>query len=48
MGITDEEQKPLVDQAIHGGATSKYNDIQWLHGQRDWRRAAWRAKRSSA
>lgn len=35
MGITDEEQKPLVDQAIHGGATSKYNDIQWLHGQRD-------------
>lgn len=35
MGITDEQQRPLVDQAIHGGATSKYNDIQWLHGQRD-------------
>lgn len=35
MGITDEEQAPLVKQAIHGGATTKYNDIQFLHGQRD-------------
>ncbi|MEH2482026.1 hypothetical protein V1282_005383 [Nitrobacteraceae bacterium AZCC 2146] len=35
MGITDEEQEPLVRQAIHGGATTKYNDIQFLHGQRD-------------
>ena len=34
MGISDEEQEPLVDQAIHGGATSKYNDIQWLEAQR--------------
>jgi len=34
MGISDNEQKPLVDQAIHGGATSKYNDIQWLEAQR--------------
>ena len=34
MGLTDEEQEPLVKQAIHGGATSKYNDIQWLEAQR--------------
>jgi len=35
MGISDEEQEPLVKQAIHGGATSKFNDIQWLEGQRE-------------
>jgi hypothetical protein len=35
MGLTDEEQQSLVDQAIHGGATSKYNDIQWLEAQRE-------------
>ncbi len=35
MGITDEQQKPLVEQAIHGGATSKFNDIQWLESQRE-------------
>ena len=34
MGITDEQQAPLIKQAIHGGATSKYNDIQWLEAQR--------------
>ncbi len=35
MGITDEQQEPLVRQAIHGGGTSKYNDIQWLEAQRE-------------
>ena len=35
MGLSDEEQQPLVEQAIHGGATSKYNDIQWLEAQRE-------------
>jgi hypothetical protein len=35
MGLTDEQQEPLVRQAIHGGANSKFNDIQWLEGQRE-------------
>ena len=35
MGISDTEQAPLVKQAIHGGANSKYNDIQWLEAQRE-------------
>lgn len=35
MGLTDEEQKPLVDQAIHMGATTRYNDIQVLEAQRE-------------
>lgn len=35
MGITDEEQRPLVQQAIRGGATTSYNDIQFLEGQRE-------------
>lgn len=35
LGLSDEEMAPLVDQAIHGGATTKFNDIQYLHGQRD-------------
>jgi TP901 family phage tail tape measure protein len=35
MGISDEQQKPLVDQAIHGGGTTKYNDIQYLEAQRE-------------
>lgn len=35
MGISDDEQEPLVNQAIHMGATTRYNDIQVLHGQRD-------------
>ncbi|SEQ48483.1 phage tail tape measure protein, TP901 family, core region [Faunimonas pinastri] len=34
MGLTDEQQLPLVQQAIHGGGTTKYNDIQWLEAQR--------------
>lgn len=35
MGLTYEQQKPLVKQALHGGATTRFNDIQWLEGQRD-------------
>jgi|GEM_PF-2225376 len=35
MNLTDEQQKPLVKQALHGGATTRFNDIQWLEGQRD-------------
>jgi TP901 family phage tail tape measure protein len=35
MGLSDEEQKPLVEQAIRGGASTKYNDIQWLEAQRE-------------
>lgn len=35
MGLTDEEQAPLVDQAIHMGATTKFNDVQVLEGQRE-------------
>ena len=35
MGISDADQAPLVRQAIRGGATTKYNDIQWLEAQRE-------------
>jgi TP901 family phage tail tape measure protein len=35
MGLTDEEQKPLVEQAIHMGAKTKFNDIQVLEAQRE-------------
>ncbi len=35
MNITANQQQPLIDQAIHGGATSKFNDIQWLESQRE-------------
>lgn len=35
MGLNDEQMEPLIRQAIHGSAVSKYNDIQWLEGQRD-------------
>ncbi|KQP11155.1 hypothetical protein ASF28_08920 [Methylobacterium sp. Leaf99] len=35
MGLTDEEQRPLVDQAIHMGATTKYNDVKVLEAQRE-------------
>lgn len=34
-GLTEQQADPLVRQAIHGGATSKYNDIQWLEAQKD-------------
>ncbi|EKS34342.1 phage tail tape measure protein [Afipia broomeae] len=35
MGLTDAEQAPLVNQAIHMGATTKFNDIQVLEAQRE-------------
>ncbi|WP_375455714.1 phage tail tape measure protein, partial [uncultured Methylobacterium sp.] len=35
MGLTDDQQKPLVDQAIHMGATTRYNDVQVLEAQRE-------------
>ena len=35
MGLTDEQQRPLVDQAIHGSGDSRYNDVQWLAAQRN-------------
>ncbi|MBR0871203.1 phage tail tape measure protein [Bradyrhizobium tropiciagri] len=35
MGLTDEEQAPLVEQAIHMGAKTKYNDVQVLEAQRE-------------
>lgn len=35
MGITDEEQRPLVDQAVHMGGSTRYNDIQVLEAQRE-------------
>ena len=35
MGLTDEQQKPLVDQAVHMGGTTRYNDVQVLEAQRE-------------
>ena len=35
MGASDEQMKPLVDQAIRGSANSKFNDVQWLAAQRN-------------
>ena len=35
MGLDDAGQAPLVAQAIHGSADSKFNDIQWLETQRE-------------
>nr|WP_249803361.1 phage tail tape measure protein [Bradyrhizobium sp. 35] len=35
MGLSDDEQAPLVSQAIHMGAKTKYNDIQVLEAQRE-------------
>ncbi len=35
MGLSDADQAPLVSQAIHMGATTKYNDIQVLEAQRE-------------
>ena len=35
MGLTDAQQQPLVDQAIHESGNSKFNDIQWLETQRE-------------
>ncbi len=35
MGLTDAEQQPLVDQAVHMGGSTRYNDIQVLEAQRE-------------
>lgn len=35
LGLSDSEQKPFVDQAIHMGATTRFNDLQVLHAQLD-------------
>ncbi|GJD51085.1 hypothetical protein OPKNFCMD_3836 [Methylobacterium crusticola] len=35
MGLSDAEQKPLVDQAIHMGGSTRYNDVQVLEAQRE-------------
>ena len=35
MGLTDDEQEPLIRQAIHGGATTRFNDVQWVESQRE-------------
>ena len=35
MGISDDDQAALVRQAIHMGATTKFNDIQVLEAQRE-------------
>jgi len=35
MGLSDDEQEPLVRQAIRMGATTKFNDIQVLEAQRE-------------
>ena len=35
MGLNYAQQRPLIEQAIHGGGTSKFNDIQWLESQRE-------------
>ena len=35
MGISDADQADLVKQAIHMGATTKFNDIQVLESQRE-------------
>ncbi len=35
MGASDEQMRPLVDQAIRGSANSKFNDVEWLAAQRN-------------
>lgn len=35
MGLSDEDQQDLVQQAIRGGGTTKFNDIKWLETQRE-------------
>ena len=35
MGLNYAQQRPLIEQAIHGGGTSKFNDLQWLESQRE-------------
>lgn len=35
LGLTPEEQKPFIDQAIHAGASTRYNDLQVIEAQLD-------------
>lgn len=35
LHLSDSEQKPLVDQAIHMGGSTRFNDIQVLEAQTD-------------
>ena len=35
MGLDRAGMQPLVMQAIHGAAASRFNDIQWLESQRE-------------
>ena len=35
MNLSDDQQQGLVQQAIHGSASSKFNDIKWLETQRE-------------
>lgn len=35
LGLSDEEQKPLINQALHLGASTRFNDLQVLHAQLD-------------
>jgi hypothetical protein len=32
-GMTQAQQKPFIDQAVRGGGSTKYNDIQWIEAQ---------------
>jgi len=34
-GLSRAQMEPLVNQAIRGGATTKYNDIQWLEAHKE-------------
>ena len=36
MNLDFDQQRDLVTQAIRGGGTSKFNDIQWLESQREF------------
>ena len=35
MGLNDAGMQPLIQQAIHGAASSRFNDVQWLESQRE-------------
>jgi hypothetical protein len=35
MGLTFEQQKELIEQAVHMGASSRFNDVQVLEAQRE-------------
>lgn len=35
LGLSDAQQKPLLDQAFHLGGSTRFNDLQVLHAQLD-------------